>query len=233
MVTERDIVLAISNSGETEELTRLLPAIKEIGAELISLTGGRKSSLANSSDFVIDCGVAEEACPLGLAPTASTTAALAVGDALAMVVQEIKGFSEDDYGFFHPGGSLGRRLMKVRNAMRTGEENPVVAEDATVKEALRAVTQAKGGAVMVTDKEGRLTGIFTDGDLRRALLVHENLLELSVSEVMIVRPRTIGPDQPVLDAIRICKENKIGDLPVVDENGRPLGVFDARHFPGG
>ncbi len=232
IVTERDIVLAISNSGETEELTRLLPLIKEIGAKLLALTGGRDSTLAKFSDFLIDCGVAEEACPLGLAPTASTTAALAVGDAMAMVVHEIKGFSEADYGFLHPGGSLGRRLTKVRNAMRSGEGNPMVHEDASVKEALKIVTQAKGGAVLVTDKSGRLTGIFTDGDLRRALLVNDNLLEVPVSEVMIVRPRTITADQLAVEAVRICRENKIGEIPVVDENGHPIGVFNSKDFPG-
>ena len=169
-VTKEDVVLAISNSGETEEVIRMLPLIKKIGAKLVALTGNIKSTLAKHSDVVIDVSVTVEACPLGLAPTASTTATLAMGDAIAVCLLEKKGFKEADFAFYHPGGVLGKRLLlKVEDIMRKGVSNPVVKEDALIRDVLYKITEARAGAASVTGKSGALSGIFTDGDLRRHL----------------------------------------------------------------
>ncbi|MBI4830883.1 MAG: KpsF/GutQ family sugar-phosphate isomerase, partial [Candidatus Lindowbacteria bacterium] len=159
MVTKDDVVIVISNSGKTEEITRLLPLVKKIGARLIAMTGDIHSPLSDHSDCVLDCGVENEACPFNMAPTASTTAALALGDALAIVLLEKRDFRIEDYAFYHPGGNLGRQLLKVRDVMRTGERNPVVSEDALVREALVATTRARAGAAVVVDREGKLAGI--------------------------------------------------------------------------
>lgn len=227
MVTKQDIVLAISNSGETEEIVKLLSTIKRMGAKLVAMTGNVRSSLATNSDIVLEIGIAREACPLGLAPTASTTVALAVGDALALVLQQRRGFKTEDFALLHPGGSLGKKLLKVRDLMRTYKANPTVHEKTTVKEALLAITAARAGSCSVVDRRGRLKGIFTDGDLRRHL---ENggkdLLHKPVNEVATRRPLRIHRDKLAAEALHLLRERKVDELPVVDDRGRVVGLLD-------
>lgn len=228
-VSKEDVVIAISNSGETEEIIRLLPTIRKIGAKLISFTGNLNSALAKNSDVTIDIGVKEEAGPLGLAPTASTTAMLAMGDALAITLLEKKGFREEDFAFYHPGGSLGKRLLsKVEDIMRTGKDNPIVKGKTKVAEVLLAITSARAGAASVVDAKGVLIGLFTDGDLRRHLEEDPNLAIKKVSEVMTKSPRTITKDRLAAEALRILQENKIDELPVVDKGVRVIGMLDVQ-----
>jgi arabinose-5-phosphate isomerase len=228
-VTKQDVVIAISNSGETEEVLRVVPMIKKIGAKLISLTGNINSTLAKHSDVVLDVSVEKEACPMGLAPTASTTATLAMGDALAVALIERKGFKESDYAFFHPGGALGKRLLlRVEDIMRKGNENPIVNEDALVKEALVKITSARAGSASVVDKNGRLSGIFTDGDLRRHLESDQNLASRKVKEVMTRSPKSLTKEKLAAEALRLLKEYKIDEIPVVDPKGRPIGLVDVQ-----
>lgn len=229
MVTKDDVVVAISNSGETEEISKLLSTIKKIGAKLIALTGNLDSTLARNSDVALDIGVDREACPLGLAPTASTTAMLAMGDALAIAVSDKKGFKYEDYAFFHPGGALGKRLLlKVEDIMRTGNENPIVKEDRLVKEALLAITGARAGACSIINEEGILIGIFTDGDLRRHLETDPDLSKKRIDQVMTRTPKTITKTRLAAEAFKILKENKIDELPVVDSANRPIGLVDVQ-----
>lgn len=229
MVTSSDVVLAISNSGETEEVVKLLPLIKKIGVKLISLTGAVNSTLAKHSDVVLDVYVKKEACPLGLAPTASTTAALAIGDAIAVCLLKKKGFRAEDFAFYHPGGALGKKLLlRVEDIMRKGGSNPVVKEDMLVKDALFKITEARAGAASVVDPSGRLSGIFTDGDLRRHVESDENLIRKKVREVMTRRPVTISKDRLASEALRILKEKRIDEIPVVDGKMRPIGMLDVQ-----
>jgi arabinose-5-phosphate isomerase len=228
-VTKEDVVLAISNSGETEELIRLLPLIKKIGAKLIAMTGNVKSTLAEHSDVVIDVSVKEEACPMGLAPTASTTATLAMGDAIAVCLLEKKGFRQEDFAFYHPGGALGKRLLlKVEDIMRKGGSNPVVKEDALVRDVLYKITEARAGAASVVGRYGTLSGIFTDGDLRRHLDVDNHLGTRRVKDVMTKNPVTVSKDCLASEALRMLKERRIDELPVVDEKRRPIGMLDVQ-----
>ncbi len=232
MVTKDDVVILISNSGKTEEITRLLPIIKKIGARLIAMTGDTNSPLSTYSDCVLDCRVEAEACPFNLAPTASTTAALAMGDALAVVLLEKRDFKVEDYAFYHPGGMLGRQLLKIRDVMRTGSRNPIVSEDALVHEALLAVTRARAGAAVVVDKEGCLSGIFTDGDLRRSLEKDHELLSKPVKQFMTHSPLAISPDNLVTEAMRLIKSERKKDLPVIDASGKPVGFVDEQDLLG-
>ena len=228
-VTRDDVIIALSNSGETAEVTQLLPVIKRIGAHLIGLTGNLRSTLAKHSDVVLDVGVKQEACMLNLAPTSSTAAMLALGDALAVVVAERKGFRERDFALLHPGGALGRRLLlRVRDLMRTGEANPIVRESARVKEVLLAVTKARAGCATVVDARGRLAGIFTDGDLRRHLRNGRSLTEQRVGEVMTRHPKTIDADRLAAEALRILREHHIDELVVVDARRKPVGLLDVQ-----
>lgn len=228
-VTKDDVVVILSNSGETEEIKKLLPLIKKIGARLISFTGNLKSTLAKYSDVVFDVSVKKEACPLGLAPTSSTTAMLAMGDALSVCLLKVKKFKEKDFAFFHPGGSLGRKLLlKVEDIMRKGASNPIVREDKLVKEVLYAITNAHAGAASVVNRSGRLVGIFTDGDLRRHLDGTVNLLTLKIKEVMTKSPITIRKDQLAAEALRILEGKKIDEVPVVDKFNRPVGMLDVQ-----
>jgi arabinose-5-phosphate isomerase len=232
MVTKEDVVIVISNSGKTEEITRLLPIIKKIGAKLIAMTGDTNSPLSEHSDCVLDCGVEAEACPFNLAPTASTTAAMAMGDALAVVLLEKRGFRMEDYALYHPGGNLGRQLLKVRDVMRTGERNPVISENALVREALIAATHARAGSAVIVDRAGRLIGIFTDGDLRRSLEKDPELLMKPVRNYMTRSPLTISPDKLVAEAMRLIKTERKKDLPVVDEEYKPVGFVDEQDLLG-
>jgi arabinose-5-phosphate isomerase len=228
-VTKDDVVLAISNSGETEEIMRLLPTLKKIGAKLIAMVGNTGSSLARYSDVVLNVAVKREACPFNLAPTASTTAMLAMGDALAIALLDKRGFKEEDFAFYHPGGSLGKRLiLKVGDIMRKGKGNPVVKEDAKVKAVLLKITEARAGSASVVNKKGALVGIFTDGDLRRHLGVDALLPLRQVREVMTRNPITISKEMLAGDAFRILRERKIDEIPVVDDKRRPIGLVDVQ-----
>ncbi len=226
-VTGEDIVIILSNSGSTEEMKQLLPLLKKIGSAIISLTGNPKSILAKYSDVVLDVSVKKEACPLGLAPTASTTAALAMADALAICLLEKKGFKEKDFAFFHPGGALGRRLLlKVEDIMRTGQANPIVKEDKKVSQVLFAITRSRAGSATVIDKKGKLKGIFTDGDLRRHLESDKNLPGRLISEVMTKNPTVVNKDMLAAEAMRILQSKRIDEIPVVDKDMRPVGLLD-------
>ena len=228
-VTPEDIVIILSNSGSTEEMKQLLPILKKIGAPIISLTGNSKSVLAKYSDVVLDVSVKKEACPLGLAPTASTTAALAMADALAVCLLERKGFKEKDFAFFHPGGALGRRLLlTVQDIMRQGQANVIVGEDKLVAEVLLAITRARAGSAIVVDKGGKLKGIFTDGDLRRHLSSDNNLPSRSIKEVMTKNPTVVNQDMLAAEAMRILQAKKIDELPVVDKFMHPVGLLDVQ-----
>jgi len=228
-VTSDDTVIILSNSGSSEEMRKLLPLLKKIGSKIIALTGNMDSILAKYSDVAMDVSVKKEACPLGLAPTASTTAALAMCDALAVCLLELKGFKEKDFAFYHPGGLLGKRLiLKVEDIMRKGEANPIVNEDKKISEVLVKVTKARAGSATVVSKNGKLSGIFTDGDLRRHLEVDPNLSNRKVKDVMTKNPTTIRADMLAAEAMRILKDKKIDELPVVDNNKRPVGLLDVQ-----
>jgi len=228
-VTKDDVVLAISNSGETEEIIRLLPTLKKIGTRIIAMTGNRDSTLAKHSDVVLDVAVKKEACPLNLAPTASTTAMLAMGDALAVALLDRRGFRREDFALYHPGGSLGKRLiLKVEDIMRKGKANPVVGADMKIKDVLLRITGARAGSASVVDKRGVLAGIFTDGDLRRHLGTDPLLSRKPVKQVMTKDPVTISKDMLAADAFRILREKRIDEIPVVDKSKRPVGLVDVQ-----
>jgi len=226
-VTAEDVVIVLSNSGSTEEMKQFLPLLKKIGCKIISLTGNTKSVLAKYSDVVLDVSVRKEACPLGLAPTASTTAALAMADALAICLLELRGFQEKDFAFFHPGGALGRRLLlKVEDIMRTGANNPIVKEEEKVSKVLLKITHGRAGSATVVDKKGRMVGIFTDGDLRRHLEIDKELPLRKISEVMTKKPSVVYGDMLAAEAMRILQEKRVDELPVVDKNFHPVGLLD-------
>lgn len=228
-VVADDSVVIVSNSGNSEELRQLLPLVKKIGSGIIGMTANRSSILARHSDIVLDVSVEKEACPLGLAPTASTTATLAMADALAVCLLEMKGFGKNDFAFFHPGGALGKRLLlKVEDLMRTGKDNAVVREDKVVSEVLLSITRSRAGAATIVDADGRLTGIFTDGDLRRHIESDPGLLQRKVKEVMTRNPLVITPDKLAAEAMHILQEKRIDEVPVVDKNKRPVGLLDVQ-----
>jgi arabinose-5-phosphate isomerase len=228
-VTSEDIVIILSNSGSTEEMKQLLPILKKIGSPIISLTGNSKSILAKYSDVVLDVSVKKEACPLGLAPTASTTASLAMADALAVCLLERKGFKEKDFAFLHPGGALGRRLLlTVGDIMRRGQANAIVNENKKVSQVLFAITSARAGSAIIVDKTGRLKGIFTDGDLRRHLESDRDLPGRLIKEVMTKDPTVVKKDMLAAEAMRILQAKKIDEVPVVDSDMRPLGLLDVQ-----
>jgi arabinose-5-phosphate isomerase len=229
MIRPRDGVLALSASGETEEIRKILPLLKEKGLVLVAMTSERKSRLARAADHVVCSHVRQEACPLNLAPTASTTAMLALGDALAMALMERKGFKPSDFARLHPGGSLGKRLLlTVKDLMRTGRQNPVVRSDRTVQEALLEMTRTRLGATHVVDAKGFAVGFFTDGDLRRHLQKDALVLKSRLALVMTKNPKTIRPEQSLHEALEIIKAYGFDNLPVVDGKGRPVGILDER-----
>jgi arabinose-5-phosphate isomerase len=228
-VTGRDVVLMLSYSGETDELMTILPALKRLGVPLIVMTGNLQSTLANAADVDLDVSVEREACPLNLAPTASAAAMLAMGDALALAVMTLRRFTPDDFARLHPGGTLGRRLLlRVRDVMRTGERLAVIHVSEPTKSAFAAITKARAGACVVVDDDGKLCGIVTDGDLRRALLRDVNLFHAPVTEVMTKTPKVIHPDALATEALRLMQTHQIDDLPVVDEGRRPVGMVDVQ-----
>ncbi|MDO8579866.1 MAG: KpsF/GutQ family sugar-phosphate isomerase [Candidatus Omnitrophota bacterium] len=228
-VTRDDVLVLVSNSGETEETKRLLPMIKRINAKIISMTGNPRSTLAQHSDVVLDVSVKEEGCPLGLAPMASTTATLAMGDALAACLIIKKKFKKEDFAFYHPGGALGRRLLlKVEDLMRKGPHHPKVQQDWTVKRVLLAITRARCGSASIVNGKGQLLGIFTDGDLRRHLEADPGILQRKMNDVMTKNPMTISQDKLAVEALRILREKNIDELPVVDKDKKLVGLLDVQ-----
>lgn len=232
IVTDGDVILALSYSGETEELLNLLPALKRFSLTMIAATGCAKSTLARYSDVVLNVRVPREACPFNLAPTASTTAMLVIGDALAMAILEARGFKQQDFAKHHPSGTIGRALLlRVREIMRTGERNAVALESSSVKEALLVMTRAKSGSVSVTNRGGKLVGVFTDGDLRRHMAADENILAKPLSAVMTRHPITIHENALAVEALKIFDQKNIDDLIVVDAKREPVGLIDSQDLP--
>lgn len=226
MITHEDTVLAISNSGSTDEILALLPLIKVLGVPLISMTGNPESPIAKSSDFHLNVGVETEACPMGLAPTASTTTALVMGDALAIALLETRGFTSDDFAFSHPAGALGKRLLiKVSDLMYSGAQLPRVPQDMLLKNVLLEMTAKGLGITTVVDQDNNLKGVFTDGDLRRVLDANIDISEATASDVMHADPLRIRENKLAADALGIMEERKITALVVVDENNHPAGVI--------
>ena len=228
-VRKEDIIIALSNSGETEEILKLIPNIKKIGIKLIAMTGKAGSTLAKNSDAVLDVSIKEEACPLGLAPMASTTTMLAMGDALCAALMDKRNFKRSDFAFLHPGGNLGKQLLlKVEDIMRKGDKNPLVGENDKVKDVLLAITAARAGSATVVDGNGKIKGIFTDGDLRRHLEEDPDLSKRKVKDVMTKKPKTLKKDCLAVEGLRILKEYKIDEIPIVDEKNRAIGLLDVQ-----
>ena len=229
-VSRGDVVLALSNSGATEELLRLAPALRRIGAKVVAITGDGGSPLARMADLVLDVGSIPEACPLGLVPTASSATLHAVSDALAMTALKCRQFSSEEYAALHPGGKLGRSVMRVFEVMRAGASNPVVLSTARLSQAVVVMTNTPGrpGAANVVDGSGRLVGLFTDGDLRRLVERGASDFEVEVHTVMGPHPRCVAPEDLVLTAATLMREAHVDQLPVVDADGRPVGLIDVQ-----
>jgi len=227
MITSSDVVLALSNSGETREIITILPLIKRMGAPLISMTGNPNSTLAREADVNLDVSVAKEACPLDLAPTASTTAALVMGDAVAIALLEARGFTADDFALSHPGGSLGRRLLlHVYDIMHKGDAIPAVAQHASLRDALMEMTAKGLGMTAIVDGEGRAVGIFTDGDLRRCLDRDVDVRAARIADVMIPGGKRIAPDRLAVEALNLMEDKKINALLIVDSDERLCGALN-------
>jgi len=232
VLSDGDVLLALSYSGETEELLNLLPAVKRFSVELISFTGAPRSTLGKHSDVVLNVRIPKEACPFNLAPTASTTAMLAMGDALAMAILQARGFTERDFAKHHPAGAIGRALLlKVSDIMRAGDRNPVAPESMTVKDGLLLMTRHKAGSLSVTNKKGKLAGVFTDGDLRRHMANDQCILERTLKEVMTANPICIREDALAAEALKIFNERNIDDLVVVNARKEPVGLVDLQDLP--
>ncbi|MBI1953065.1 MAG: KpsF/GutQ family sugar-phosphate isomerase [Candidatus Omnitrophica bacterium] len=228
-VTPQDVVIALSHSGETDEVLHLLPVLNRLGAKLIAITANAHSRLARSSDVAIPTYVKDEASSWGLVPTASTTAMLALGDALALELARQKGFTATDFAQLHPGGSLGKQLtLRVEDLMRRGASNPVVSSGATVKKVLLAITRARAGSAAVVDAKGRLIGIFTDGDLRRRIETDPQILKRKVSVCMTRAPKTLPVGHLAVEALKILRSHKIDEIPIVDAKGAPAGLLDVQ-----
>ncbi|WP_395609130.1 KpsF/GutQ family sugar-phosphate isomerase [Pseudomonas sp. B22129] len=227
MITKDDIILALSNSGTTNEIVTLLPLIKRLGIQMISITGNPESTLAKAAEVNLNVHVAHEACPLNLAPTSSTTAALVMGDALAVALLDARGFTAEDFAFSHPGGALGRRLLlKVENVMHSGDELPSVQRGALLKEALMEMSLKRLGMTAILEADGRLAGVFTDGDLRRALDRNLDIQTAKIDEVMTPHGKTARPDMLAAEALKIMEDHKILALVVVDRDDRPIGALN-------
>jgi arabinose-5-phosphate isomerase len=232
LCAEGDLALLLSNSGQTEEILRLVPILKRLGVRLVAFTGRADSDLAGACELRLLYRVKREACPLSLAPTASTTAALALGDALAMVLLEARGLTRDDFARYHPAGNLGALLIKVRDIMRTGDRLPVARENASTQDAVIAMTRAKAGSIaLVHPKTGKLTGILTDGDFRRSALSGADFMQQPVSTFMTRNPKVIAENALGVDALRLFEAHKIDDLIVINAQGRPVGLIDGQDLP--
>jgi arabinose-5-phosphate isomerase len=234
MVAPGDVLVALSYSGRSDDLVAILPVIKAMRVPIIALTGNATSFLGSHADVILDISVEKEACPLNLAPTASTAAALAMGDALAVCAMSARHFTSEDFARFHPGGTLGRGLtLRVSDLMRTGERMALVSETATLRQAVITITEAMSGSVLVTDKAGVLCGYLTDGDVRR-LLVHttdaEQLLKSPIAQFMTRTPLSLSPQMPALEALRALQERGVDDAPVIDAQDMPVGVLDVQEL---
>jgi arabinose-5-phosphate isomerase len=232
IVNDGDVILALSYSGESDELLNLLPALKRFSVKIISFSGNLKSSLARHSDVSLNVKVPKEACPFNLAPTSSTTAMLVLGDALAMAVLQARGFKQKDFAKFHPSGAIGRAmLLRVGDIMRTGNRNAVADENLTVKEALLVMTHAKSGSLAVVNARGKLAGVFTDGDFRRHMAGDENLLSQPLKKIMTPKPIFISEHALAVEALKIFNERNIDDLIVVNSKNEPVGLVDSQDLP--
>ena len=232
VVNDGDVILALSYSGESEELLNLMPALKRFSVKIISLTGAPKSALARHSDVVLNVHVPKEACPFNLAPTASTTAMLVMGDALAMAVLEARGFKQSDFAKYHPHGAIGRAmLVKVKDIMRSGIRNAVAPQKLNVRDALMVMTQAKSGSLSVVDGRGKLAGVFTDGDFRRRMAKDDALLSKSLADVMTKNPICVRDEALAAEALKIFNERNIDDLIVVNAKKEPVGLVDSQDLP--
>lgn len=227
MITAEDVVIALSNSGESDEIINILPAIRRIGARIMSMTGSENSTLSRESEVHLSAVVSHEACPLGLAPTASTTAMLALGDALAICVLDLREFTAEDFARSHPGGSLGRRLLvRIKDVMRTGEAIPCIDEQATVQDAIFQISNKGMGFTAIIDANRQPVGIFTDGDLRRLFVLGETNPETAITEVMNKQPRLLGTQQMAVDAVNLMEQHKINGFLVVNEQQELVGAFN-------
>ena len=229
LVNDGDVIIAMSASGETDEMLNLLPHLKRLQTTLIAMTGGPESLLARNADIVLDVNVEREACPLNLAPTSSSTVMLVLGDALAMVLLEARGFQADDFARLHPGGSLGRALLtKVSDIMRRGDRLPLVPGGASVMDAVRTMTRCRSGCVIVTEEHGKMAGIFTQGDFTRAYETHPDLASAPVSRFMIRSPITIQSDRLAAEILNILQRHPVDELVVLDESSIPVGIVDTQ-----
>ena len=232
IVNDGDLILALSYSGESDELLNLMPALKRFLVKIIAITGSAKSSLAQHSDVVLKVRVPKEACPFNLVPTASTTATLVMGDALAMVVSQARGFKRQDFAKIHPSGAIGRAMLsRVATIMRSGPRNAVASQDLTVREALLVMTKAKSGSLSVVNGAGKLVGVFTDGDFRRRIATGENLLARPLRQVMTRRPICIREDALAVEAVKVFDQHNIDDLIVVNAKREPVGLVDSQDLP--
>jgi arabinose-5-phosphate isomerase len=232
IVNDGDVILALSYSGESDELLNLLPALKRFSVKIISLTGNLKSSLARHSDLALSVKVPKEACPFNLAPTSSTTATLVLGDALAMAILQARGFKQSDFAKYHPSGAIGRAmLLKVGEIMRSGERNAIASENLSVKEALLVMTHAKSGSLAVVNARGKLAGIFTDGDFRRHMAKDEKLLSQPLKKIMTRKPICVRDTALAVEALKIFNERNIDDLIVVNAKNEPVGLVDSQDLP--
>ncbi|MEI6198004.1 MAG: KpsF/GutQ family sugar-phosphate isomerase [Verrucomicrobiota bacterium] len=232
IVNDGDVILALSYSGESEELLNLLPALKRFSVKIISFTGNLKSALARHSDVALNVKVPKEACPFNLAPTSSTTATLVMGDALAMAVLAARGFTQKDFAKYHPSGAIGRAmLLRVGDIMRTGDRNAVAGENMTVKDALLVMTHAKSGSLAVVTARGKLAGVFTDGDFRRHMAGGDNSLTQPLKRVMTPKPICIREEALAVEALKIFNERNIDDLIVVNARNEPVGLVDSQDLP--
>lgn len=228
VVSENDIVLIFSNSGESDEISRLLPFLRKHNLKVIAVTSSTRSTLGVQADIVLELGNLQEACPLGLAPTASTTAMLALGDALAMALMKRRNFTISDYAKFHPAGELGKKSFTVAEVMRSEDAVAFVHQESTVHEVIEQISKARAGAGIVIDSGGKLLGIFTDGDLRRCMIKDKLLLSKPVMNVMIHNPVSITASAPAVEALELLREHRIGEVPVIDENGIAVGMVDLK-----
>jgi arabinose-5-phosphate isomerase len=232
IVNDGDLILALSYSGESDELLNLMPALKRFLVKIIAITGSAKSSLAQHSDVVLKVRVPREACPFNLVPTASTTATLVMGDALAMAVSQARGFKQQDFAKIHPSGAIGRAMLsRVATIMRSGPRNAVAAQDLTVREALLVMTEAKSGSLSVVNGVGKLVGVFTDGDFRRRIAAGESLLALPLKQVMTRSPICIREDALAVEAVKVFDQHNIDDLIVVNAKREPVGLVDSQDLP--
>jgi len=227
-VTRDDVIVALSDSGETEELIKLIPILKEIGAKIVAISGDPRSTLAKYCNCLLDVGVKKEKGLLGVIPSAATTAMLAMGDTLALILVEQRGLKIEDFAFYHPGGTIGKRLLKVKDIMRKGATHAIVKEKEPVKEVLLKITKARAGSATVVDNKGRLAGIFTDGDLRRKIEIDRDLLGKKVKDVMTKKPVTLREEDLAAEALKTLREKKIDEAPVIDKNRKPVGLVDVQ-----